>query len=273
MPLAKNKETASPATQYFAEVLRKLRERAGLTQDELGSRMNYTGAAVSSVETCARPATNEFIARAEEALDAGGLIAAASKYLRLERYPAYFQGFVQLEAEALSVSSYCPQVLEGLLQTESYARELFRCDFPPLDEEEVEKLVEARMARKVLFDRRPVAVVHVVLEEAALRQRIGGSTVTKEQYRYLIECAARPNVVLQVMPLDRTGHAGLRGAMKVIETPEHTPLVYLEGQGTSLLVSKPDEVSVLMRRHTMIRTQALGLTESVAFIEQLAGEL
>ncbi|MEV6024272.1 DUF397 domain-containing protein [Streptomyces sp. NPDC052036] len=34
-------------------------------------------------------------------------MAAAAKYLRLERYPAHFQGFVRLEQEALSISSYC----------------------------------------------------------------------------------------------------------------------------------------------------------------------
>jgi transcriptional regulator with XRE-family HTH domain len=113
------KKTSSPAAQYFAEVLRVLRTAAGLSQNELGERMAYSGAAVSAVETCAKPATDEFIEAAEKALDAGGLIAAAAKYLRLERYPEHFQGFVQLEQDALSVSSYCTQVIDGLLQTEA----------------------------------------------------------------------------------------------------------------------------------------------------------
>jgi transcriptional regulator with XRE-family HTH domain len=74
------KKTSSPAAQYFAEVLRVLRTAAGLSQNELGERMAYSGAAVSAVETCAKPATDEFIEAAEKALDAGGLIAAAAKY-------------------------------------------------------------------------------------------------------------------------------------------------------------------------------------------------
>ncbi|MGW5690178.1 hypothetical protein ACWEWX_04195, partial [Streptomyces asiaticus] len=56
--------------------------------------MNYTGSAVSAVETCAKPPTDEFIDAAEKALDAGGLLRSAIKYLRLERYSVYFQGFV-----------------------------------------------------------------------------------------------------------------------------------------------------------------------------------
>ena len=61
--------------------------------------------------------------------------------------------------------------------------------------------------------------------------------------------------------------------MKVIETPEQTSLVYMEGNGHSTLVSKPEDVGVLARRYAMIRSQALRPEESVALIEQLAGEL
>ncbi|MBA4860540.1 helix-turn-helix domain-containing protein [Streptomyces sp. PSKA54] len=267
------KNSSSPAAQYFAEVLRMLRTKAGLSQNELGERMNYTGAAVSAVETCAKPATDEFIEAAEKALDAGGLVAAAAKYLRLERYPAHFQGFVQLEQEALSVSSYCVQLIHGLLQAESYARALYDHAVPPLEPEEIEQHIAARMDRKALFDRKPVAMISVVVEEAGLRRLIGGECVMRRQYEHLVECAARPNVALQVMPMSRAGHACLAGPLTVIETPEEVTLVYLEGQGNSHLVSKPDEVGVLARRYAMIRTQALNPEESVSLIKQLAGEL
>ncbi|MCX4908556.1 helix-turn-helix transcriptional regulator [Streptomyces sp. NBC_00878] len=267
------KNSSSPAAQYFAEVLRMLRTKAGLSQTELGERMNYTGAAVSAVETCAKPATDEFIEAAEKALDAGGVIAAAAKYLRLERYPAHFQGFVQLEQEALSVSSYCTQLLHGLLQTEEYARAVLNCAFPPLDEDEVEQLVSARMERKALFDRKPVCVINVILEEAALRRRIGGPEVMRAQYESLAACAQRSNVVLQVMPMATAGHAGLPGPMTVIETPEETSLVYMEVEGQSTLVSSPEHVGVLTRRYAMIGRQALRPEDSIELIEQLTGEL
>jgi transcriptional regulator with XRE-family HTH domain len=267
------KNSSSPAAQYFAEVLRMLRTKAGLSQNELGERMNYTGAAVSAVETCAKPATDEFIEAAEKALDAGGLISAAAKYLRLERYPAHFQGFVQLEQEAMSISSYCTQLIHGLLQTREYAQAVLNYAFPPLEADEVEQLVSARMERKALLDRKPVCVINVIIEEAALKRQVGGSEVMRAQYEYLLACAERPNVVLQVMPESRAGHAGLQGALTVLETPENTTLVYMEGNGHSTLVSKPDEVGILARRYAMIRSQALQPEESVALIEQLAGEL
>ncbi|MEU6144302.1 helix-turn-helix transcriptional regulator [Streptomyces sp. NPDC047081] len=267
------KNASSPAAQYFAEVLRLLRMAAELSQTELGDVMSYSGAAVSAVETCTKPATDEFIDAAEKALDAKGVVAAAKKYLRLERYPEYFQGFVQLEQEALSVSSYSAQVIEGLLQTEAYTRALLACDFPPLEPDEIEQLTLARMDRRALFDRKPVCVVNVVLEEAALRQQIGGAEVMRAQYEHIIEQAQRPNLAVQVIPMSRGGHAGLRGPMKLIETPEQTTLAYAESLGKSLLVSKPDEVGLLFRRYAKISQQALRPEESIALIRQLAGEL
>ncbi|WP_435243325.1 helix-turn-helix domain-containing protein [Streptomyces cucumeris] len=273
MSQSKKKDSAPPTVQYFAAVLRLLRERACLTQDELGALMSYTGSAVSAVETCAKPPTDEFIDAAEKALDAGGLLRSAITYLRLERYPAHFQGFVQLEQAALSLSSYCTQLIHGLLQTQEYARAVLDSAFPPLEGEEIEQLVEARIERKSLFDRKPMAVLNVVMEEGALRRRMGGREVMRDQYAHLIECASRPNVVMQVMPNSRAGHAGLQGPMTMIETADDTSVAYLEGHGKSILMSKPDEVGVLSRRYAMIRSQALGPEESVGFIRELMGQL
>jgi hypothetical protein len=129
------------------------------------------------------------------------------------------------------------------------------------------------MERKALFDRKPMCVINVIIEEAALRRQIGGAEVMRAQYEYLLACAKRPNVVVQVMPMSTAGHAGLQGPLTVLETPEQATLVYMEGNGHSTLVSRPDEVGALARRYAMIRSQALRPEESVALIEQLAGEL
>ncbi|WP_030612768.1 helix-turn-helix domain-containing protein [Streptomyces sclerotialus] len=267
------KKAVSPAQQYLAEVLRLLRTARGLSQTELGTLMSYTGAAVSAVETCAKPATDEFLERAEEALEAGGVILAAAKYLRLERYPEHFRGVVQLEQQALSLSSYCTQLIHGLLQTEEYTRALLGCAFPPLEEEEIEDLARARMERWALLDRKPMCCISIIHEEAALRRRLGGLDIMRRQYEHLIECAQRPNVALQVMPMSEGEHAGLPGPMTVIETSEPTTLVYTEVEGQSTLVSRPEDVGVLTRRYAMIGRQALRPEDSVKLIEQLRDEL
>jgi transcriptional regulator with XRE-family HTH domain len=52
MGRAERRETASATAQYFAELVRTLRDQAGLTQEDVGTRINYTGAAISNVENC-----------------------------------------------------------------------------------------------------------------------------------------------------------------------------------------------------------------------------
>ncbi|EXU61779.1 DNA-binding protein [Streptomyces sp. PRh5] len=143
--------------------------------------------------------------------------------MRLERYPVYFQGFVQLEQEAVAVSSCCTQVID-VLQTKDYACALLKSNYPPFEPEELEQLVEARLDRKALLTRKPMALIHTILEEAALRRRIGGAEVMRAQLRHLIECAQLPNVTIQVMSWSHAEHAGLRGPFTVLETADQTAL-------------------------------------------------
>jgi hypothetical protein len=157
--------------------------------------------------------------------------------------------------------------------TTSYARAVLGCAFPPLDSEEIDQLTTARMERRALLERKPMCVVSVVIEEAALRGMVGGPEVMRAQCEYLLACTERPNVVIQVMPFGKGAHAGLQGVMKLVETPEQTTLAYMEGNGHSTLVSRPNEVGVLARRYAMIRSQALRPEETAVLIEQLAGEL
>lgn len=127
----------------------------------------------------------------------------------------------------------------------------------------------------MLFDREPVALIELIVEESVLRRGIGSPEVMREQLLHLAECGRRRNVTLQVLPLDcgfAGEHAGARGGMTLVETPEHDRLVYLELQGESLLIKDPAKVSTLSQRYARIRAQALGPRESLGLIERLAGD-
>jgi hypothetical protein len=89
----------------------------------------------------------------------------------------------------------------------------------------------------------------------------------------VLEVAELRHATVQVMPLAYAPHAGVDGAMTLLETPEHKWLAYLETQGIGQLLDEGDKVSVLQGRYSMIRSQALNVRESVNFIKQLAGEL
>ncbi|MEV4922562.1 helix-turn-helix domain-containing protein [Streptomyces roseoverticillatus] len=276
MARSENKDKATTATQLASEIARLMRLHAGLTQEHVGAQIGYTGSAVSALETGAQPATENMLDALENAIGGGiGIFTAAKKYLMLDKYPTHFRDYASLERKALSVRSYMTFLVDGLYQTEEYARAIISGSYPPLPEAEVEELVEARMARKALFDREPTALLELVLEEAVLRRPFGSRDIMRKQLIHLTECAERRNVTIQVLPMDRGlsgDYAGDRGRMKLLETPEYRTVAFVEGHGTSTLISDLPGVTERSHRYAKIRAQSLSPLESLSFIERLAGE-
>ncbi|MGW2689125.1 helix-turn-helix domain-containing protein [Streptomyces sp. NPDC001414] len=268
---------ASGTTQLVAAMTKALREQKELTQEELGKLIGYTGSAVSALETGVQPPSDKMLVKLEEAIGGGlGIFEKARGLVLLDKYPAQFKNFALVEQEAVSLSSYQTFVVDGLFQTPEYARALIGGGFPKLPEEKVEELVEARLARRALFDRaEPTAMIELILEESVLRRPFGSWEVLRDQLRSLAGDAERDNVSVQVVTLERGlkgGHAGAHGDMVVVKTKEHHDVVYMEVEDQSLLVSDPTKVARLTHRYAKIRTQALSPDDSLSLIRKLAGE-
>ncbi|MGP2436611.1 Scr1 family TA system antitoxin-like transcriptional regulator, partial [Streptomyces sp. JW3] len=139
---------AGGVIRTVARQLKLWRESAGLTQPEFGAAIGYGEELVSSVERMRRIPRPEYLEKADEVLNAGGKIAALKKDLADVRYPKKVRDVKRLEAEAVEICSYNNSVIDGLLQTEPYARAVFGSRRPPLTEEELERQVTARMARQ-----------------------------------------------------------------------------------------------------------------------------
>ncbi|MEW2062071.1 helix-turn-helix transcriptional regulator [Streptomyces sp. NPDC007002] len=275
MANAENKESASPTARMVAEMARTLRIQRGWTQEQQGKEIGYSAAAISAMETCAQPASDAMLVELQRVHGNGSRIfETARKYMRMERLPEQFKDYALLEEAALSLQLFAANVVHGLFQTEAYARALIGGGHPPLSDERVEELVQLRMARKALFDRSPLPMIEIIIDESVLRRVIGSEETMREQLLHLVACARRRNVTLLVLPLDAGKYgeyAGARGEMNMVETPEHEHLVYLEVQDESLLISAPAKVSVYAQRYAKIRSQALGPRESLDLIKRLAG--
>jgi DNA-binding XRE family transcriptional regulator len=124
---------ASPTYKFVAHLVRTLREGNGWTQEDLGAEAGFTGSAISALERCAQPPSEMKLAKLDEALFGGKqVLRAAQQYLRMDRYPRYFKDFAKLKAAALSVCSYQTLVVDGLFQTEEYARAVLQCSTRPI---------------------------------------------------------------------------------------------------------------------------------------------
>lgn len=168
---------ADGTTALFTAVgklLKLLRERAGLTQKELGEAVGYGPDAIGSMERGVRVARPEVLEKADELLDAGGLLKAMIPEIKegmkkaRTRHPEWYRSYAGLEAEAVELHFYANQGVPGLLQTEEYARAMFSRRRPLLDEVTIEGRVTDRMARQQVFDRWPAPMCSYVLEEVVL---------------------------------------------------------------------------------------------------------
>ena len=114
-----------------------------------------------------------------------------------------YQQFIGLEHEATSMAIWHVDVVTGLLQTEAYARHIIGSysRVEPIAPGMIGRLVRVRMRRQQVLNREELQL-SVVLDESVLRRRVGDESVMYEQLQRLAREADRPNLTLQILPLN-----------------------------------------------------------------------
>lgn len=261
------------AVKMVGSLVGVFRRAAGLTQVALAERVGVDEETIASIEQGRRSLKEDLAALLDELLDTkGALCVALANMPEIDLFPRWAETYIDLEQEALALSSFENQALPGLLQTPAYARSIFLNEVPALTEDEIEQRVAARIERQGILRRKVPPTATFIISEMTLVDRLGGDEVYQEQLRQLGEWAALPGITLQVMPMGRDFHAGLSGPFVLIETVDHQRLAYVEGQRKGWMIAEPDEVSVLERKYAMLRTQALNPQESRGLLDRLLGE-
>lgn len=185
--------------------------------------------------------------------------------------------YLGLEAWARLVASYDALVIRGLFQTREYATALIRAGHPSLSDPEVQRRVDLRMERQKVLIREPEPLqLWSVLDEAALRRPVGGPKVMRAQLAHLVKRAERPNIDLQVLPLDSGAHAGLDGTFTVLDFPLELPgdpgTVYVQNRLKGVYYEEPVEIDEYRQILTRLRAEAITPTESPLVIARIAEE-
>jgi transcriptional regulator with XRE-family HTH domain len=195
--------------------------------------------------------------------------------------PEYFDVYIGLEESAASLAWYEPELIPGLLQTEDYTRTLIRGADPAVNDAEVERRVQVRVARQALLTRptRPPGL-DVVLNEAVLRRPVGGGKVLVSQLLRLIEISSLPNVNIRVMPFSAGLHAGmvsgpfvtLRFGVQADGRETEPPTVYVDGFTGALYLDKPAEIERYDAAFRDIWKSALDESATIDLIQTTARE-
>ncbi|GAA3084493.1 hypothetical protein GCM10020254_31130 [Streptomyces goshikiensis] len=118
-PVAKadNKAMAGGATRLVSHLARALREKENLTQKALGGEAGVHGVRDQcDGDLRAAPPSDEMLVKLEETIGAGlGVFQEAREWVRLEKFPPYFQDFALLEKEALTLHLFEIQAIYGFV--------------------------------------------------------------------------------------------------------------------------------------------------------------
>jgi transcriptional regulator with XRE-family HTH domain len=200
----------------LAAELREIRERRGKSGDAVAAALRWSPSKVSRYELARTALKPREVERLLDYYEVTGsrrdvLLALAEDAARKGWWEEYadtlspdYQQFIGLEHEASTVAIWHVEVVAGLLQTEAYARHVIGAysEVEPVAPGMIERLVKVRMRRQHVLDRDPDLHLSVVLDESILNRMIGSDAVMYEQLQRLARDSERPNVTLQILPLD-----------------------------------------------------------------------
>ncbi|MER6787577.1 helix-turn-helix transcriptional regulator [Streptomyces sp. NPDC000658] len=261
--------SSSPRALLGAE-LRHARERKGFSQAELGEPLFVSGSFIGQLETGTRRMQLEYAVQIDEILDTGGFFERNCRALAKSKYPDHFVEAAEAEAVATVIRHYLPLLIPGLVQTPGYAAALFRSYRPTVGDREIDELVAIRMERARLLDDPTSPLLWVVLDEAALRRPVGGTTVMADALRRVAALSRRRRIILQVLPFQAGAHAGMGGSLKLMEFADAPPLCFVEGLDMGKLVDDPATVARHTLTFNLLQAAALSPHDSLVLIESVA---
>ncbi|TWP46159.1 helix-turn-helix domain-containing protein [Lentzea tibetensis] len=264
--------------------LRRLREEASLTIEEVGERLECSASKISRIETGrvgvsprdVRDMLTAYSADDETLEELVQLAREARRKAWWDEFGDIVPGrYVGYEADAEAMRTYQGLMIPGLLQCEAYTRSLISEVLPSATKAEIDRRVALRTARQALLYEEDPLRLHVVIDEAALRRLVGGRSVMRSQMKRLLEVGSLVNVTLQIVPFSAGGHAGMDGPFVILAFPEKLDpdVVYIESTRSGVYLEQPTDVQRYAEMFERLVTTALSPEDSSVLITDIARAL
>jgi hypothetical protein len=189
-----------------------------------------------------------------------------------EESPSWFEPYLKHERKASHIMVYSATLVTGMLQTEEYARAVYRSCFPREDADVIDGKVKKRLRRREVFKRENPPLLWVILHEACLHTAVGGGEVMAGQLEHLLASAQSPHIEIQVLPFS----AGVGGAhmlpFNLLRFKDSSTLLYSETAQGGRLAYSPETVAAAVDDYDRLRANALAPYESLALIKTVLKE-
>jgi transcriptional regulator with XRE-family HTH domain len=248
--------------------LRQARETAGLTQKDAAEALDWHVSKIIRIEQGTvgitpvdlRALLAVYGITEDDVVETLVELARGSRKQSWREYKGVYSAaslaLFASEPAAKIIYKYEPTFIPGLLQTEEYARAVLRG--LGHSEDEIERMVSARLERQELLERDPRPDLVYVLGEAAVSRAVGGRAVMRRQLERLKELSRRPEISLQVLPFSSGAHPRMGGAFTILEFADASldDLLYLENAGGES-VSREDPELIADYRRDFIAIQEM----------------
>lgn len=267
----------------LAAELRRLREAAGLSIEQVADALECSGSKISRIETEQVSATPRDV---RDMLSLYGVkgqqLDALVQVSREARQKGWWHKYrlpdatlVGFEAAASSLRIWEITRIPALFQTREYTQASLRAVRPSLNAEDIECRVELRQARQGLLVNDNPPEVWAVLDEAALQRPVGGHEVMASQLKRLIEVTELPNVTIQLLPFTVGEQAGMEGPFTIVSFPDaaDSDIVFTANATDGTYLEDPNTVLRCTSIFDHLRAAALSPENSIAFFTRALSQI
>ncbi|WP_412516640.1 helix-turn-helix domain-containing protein [Actinomadura madurae] len=260
---------------HFGEELRRLRQRAKLSQNQLAAALGCTPQWICQLEKADKTVSEQTALDLDTYFKTDGWEHEEGHFLRIYttirragRHRVLrpgFKAYLEHETKAIGVRCFAAQIVPGLLQTEAYARAIMDPSDP---KEALDARIESRLERQILLTREKPAMATFILDESVLRRPVGGCDVMVEQIDHLISVAGALHVQLLVMPFERITPEALSGGLILLTFGKEPDLLYIESGNIGQLIGDTDDLFMAGVYFNRMMGEALNQAESVEFMRR-----
>lgn len=261
--------------------LRELRGQHELTVEDVAERLLCSATKVSRLETGARRPSLRDVR--DLCLLYGVDEATATELMGLAR-GAREQGwwtqyedlnldpYIGLEQEAAAITCYSMYYMPALLQTEDYARAIIKAIAPKIDPDIHQQRVEVRLRRQQQFGETRWPRYRVLLDEAVLRRRVGGSALMVAQFDNVLDAARQGRTTIQIIPFDAGEYTAVDSYFVLLEFDEDSnlsPVVFIEGLTGNQYIERKADIARYREAIESMRDSALSPRDSLSLMLEL----
>ena len=184
--------------------------------------------------------------------------------------PPYYADFIGLETDASYIKTWEPTTVPGLLQTPEYARAVMLANPAMISPDKLENFISIRHERQARLEQGTDVRLDAVIWEAALITTVGSDEVQRGQLSRLLELMDRPNISVQVLPLEAGDKASMSGSFVMFSfgSERSVSTVFVENLTSSQYLERDQELRGYTLVFDALRSAALSPAASAARIRQ-----